>query len=117
MFSVVMTSTALSLAALALAIASVTLPDLYASEASVQLWFSVARPDFAASSLSLSRPAGSFLLWERMSTRLLIASAIFGRPPLTFSQAFASSAFLAVAAAPRSLAFAAASCALAKAAL
>ena len=116
-FSAVMTSTALSLAAFALAIASAMLPDLNASEASVQLWFSVARSAFAPSSFSLSRPAGSYLLCERMSTRLLMASAILGRPPLMSSQAFVSSAFLAVAAAATSLALAATSCALASAAL
>src|SRR5262249_16263128 len=83
----------------------------------VQVWFTWVRPCFALSSLALSRPAGSRLLFDRTSTRLLMASASLGTPLLISSQAFASSAFLAAAAAATALSFAPTSCPLASAAL
>src|SRR5215831_16043136 len=117
MFRAVMISTALSLAAFPLLTASNMSPDLNASDAAAQLSFSEASPAFASSSLARSTPAGSFLLCERMSTRLLMTSAIFGTPLLISSQLFVSSDFLVATAAPSSLAFAVASCAPASAAL
>src|SRR5215831_5966280 len=96
--SVVSTSAALVLTALPFVVASIRLPLPADSVAAVHCCVISSRPDFAEANFSAVRLAGSFLLFERMSTRPLIASSTFGMPALKSSHAFASSAFLALAA-------------------
>src|SRR4029434_6497207 len=96
--SVVSTSAAFVLTALPFVIASISLPPLADSVAAVHCCVISSRPDFADANLSAVRLAGSFLLFERMSTRPLIASSTFGMPALRPSHALVSSAFLALAA-------------------
>src|SRR5262245_12580261 len=96
--SVVSTSAALVLTAVPFVVASIRLPLLADWVAAVHCCVISSRPDLAEANFSAVRLAGSFLLFERMSTRPLIASSTFGMPVLKFSHAFVSSAFLALAA-------------------
>src|SRR5262245_1941424 len=96
--SAVNTSAAFVFTAPPFVIASIRLPPLADAVAAVHCCVISSRPDFADANFSAVRLAGSFLLFERISTRPLIASSTFGMPALRPSQAFVSSAFLALAA-------------------